>query len=560
MKKELRKVVAVLMSVVMLISNVPVTALADWWTDSSAGAPFAIGAQPYAAGYAEEYSIFVGDSETVFSSKSSGLYENHKWKVDDPSGLTVSANGASATVTGLKAGNYTLTHTYDYFQMPDTERFLIHVQGITVSFDLNGGSGYIAPIAANADGYVTLPDVPAWQGHVFKGWTMPGSDTIYTPGQTIQVTADLTMTARWAAKVTLRFDLNGGSGTTPATIYDESGETIELPYGTDLSLSEHTFLGWSPKKDAITLESDNTKAEIYPAGELYQLTADTTLYAVWARADGTQGYKLCIAVRRDGTIPGEPANHSWDSYVELFNDNVDNVVNYFSPLQTVYGEDVVMRSLKEPFWDLVNDNLGKLAKTRVAFDPETQEIVFYVIKLQAVSKAWHVDGVIRDKAMVHLNYNGNGYTAGLVPDSEEMAKGDSATIAQPGNYKEANQTGWLDLARSGYTFDGWNTAADGSGTSYQPGTTIQVNNNITLYAQWKPNIHGITYKFVGTYPQDAILPRPNRAVHQGTMVQKPQNPTSADAAYVFEGWTTPANVQLNGTTYAMPDEDVVWVG
>lgn len=32
MKKELRRVVAVLLSVVMLISNVPVTALADWWT------------------------------------------------------------------------------------------------------------------------------------------------------------------------------------------------------------------------------------------------------------------------------------------------------------------------------------------------------------------------------------------------------------------------------------------------------------------------------------------------------------------------------------------------
>ena len=30
----------------------------------------------------------------------------------------------------------------------------------------------------------------------------------------------------------------------------------------------------------------------------------------------------------------------------------------------------------------------------------------------------------------------------------------------------------------------WNTAADGSGTAYQPGAELTVNGDTTLYAQW----------------------------------------------------------------------------
>ena len=35
-----------------------------------------------------------------------------------------------------------------------------------------------------------------------------------------------------------------------------------------------------------------------------------------------------------------------------------------------------------------------------------------------------------------------------------------------------------------HVFDKWNTAANGSGTSYFPGNTFTINNNVTLFAQW----------------------------------------------------------------------------
>lgn len=40
------------------------------------------------------------------------------------------------------------------------------------------------------------------------------------------------------------------------------------------------------------------------------------------------------------------------------------------------------------------------------------------------------------------------------------------------------------FVRSGYVFDGWNTQADGGGTSYAPDEEIELTEDITLYAQW----------------------------------------------------------------------------
>ena len=42
-----------------------------------------------------------------------------------------------------------------------------------------------------------------------------------------------------------------------------------------------------------------------------------------------------------------------------------------------------------------------------------------------------------------------------------------------------------DMAKDKYNFDGWNTAADGTGTGYvETDTFIMPTDNVTLYAQW----------------------------------------------------------------------------
>ena len=78
-----------------------------------------------------------------------------------------------------------------------------------------------------------------------------------------------------------------------------------------------------------------------------------------------------------------------------------------------------------------------------------------------------------------VTYDGNGKTSGSVPvDAVEHVKNSSVTVL--GN------TG--SLAKTGYTFNGWNTAADGSGTAYAAGSSIaSITQDMTLYAQWKSN-------------------------------------------------------------------------
>lgn len=50
------------------------------------------------------------------------------------------------------------------------------------------------------------------------------------------------------------------------------------------------------------------------------------------------------------------------------------------------------------------------------------------------------------------------------------------------------------FSRTGYTFKGWNTSADGSGTAYANGVTVNVNKNTVLYAQWEINTYTVTWK------------------------------------------------------------------
>ncbi len=74
-----------------------------------------------------------------------------------------------------------------------------------------------------------------------------------------------------------------------------------------------------------------------------------------------------------------------------------------------------------------------------------------------------------------VTYNGNGATGGSVPVSINYKKGQTVTV--PGN------TG--SLVKTGYTFAGWNTRADGSGTTYTQGQTFQMGQaNVMLYAMW----------------------------------------------------------------------------
>ena len=76
-----------------------------------------------------------------------------------------------------------------------------------------------------------------------------------------------------------------------------------------------------------------------------------------------------------------------------------------------------------------------------------------------------------------VSYNVNGATSGTGPGAQAKTQGIDLTLA-------ANSG---NLAKTNYTFAGWNTAADGSGTSYATGATYSTDAALVLFAKWTAN-------------------------------------------------------------------------
>jgi uncharacterized repeat protein (TIGR02543 family) len=76
-----------------------------------------------------------------------------------------------------------------------------------------------------------------------------------------------------------------------------------------------------------------------------------------------------------------------------------------------------------------------------------------------------------------VQYDGNGATGGTIPAPQYFGTYTGITsITISGN------TG--SLTKTGFTFSGWNTAADGTGTNYAAGATYGGGASLTLYAKW----------------------------------------------------------------------------
>ncbi|HNX58262.1 MAG TPA: InlB B-repeat-containing protein, partial [Spirochaetota bacterium] len=102
------------------------------------------------------------------------------------------------------------------------------------------------------------------------------------------------------------------------------------------------------------------------------------------------------------------------------------------------------------------------------------------------------------------------------------------------------------LVKSGYTFAGWNTAANGSGAAHSAGSSFEISSNITLYAQWTADpTFSVTY--VGNGSTGGSVPVDGNAYLSGATVTAAKKGTLGKAGYAFAGWNTAANG--SGITY-----------
>jgi predicted outer membrane repeat protein len=148
---------------------------------------------------------------------------------------------------------------------------------------------------------------------------------------------------------------------------------------------------------------------------------------------------------------------------------------------------------------------------------------------------------------VSLTYKGNENGSGSVP-SIPILTGEGNSLTTLGNSN--------NLVKANNTFTGWNTAANGSGTSYSAGSAITLLSSAVLYAQYELNKYAVTFK-----DHDGTVLK-TQTVSHGSAASAPTDPTRV--GYTFTGWdktfsnvtsefTANAQYEINSYTVTFKD-------
>jgi uncharacterized repeat protein (TIGR02543 family) len=159
----------------------------------------------------------------------------------------------------------------------------------------------------------------------------------------------------------------------------------------------------------------------------------------------------------------------------------------------------------------------------------------------------YVDGAIFDFAAATVLYA--IWTATPTATASFLVNGGTGTIA-PVTYPVGSATtlpAISGITNPGYTFVGWNTAANGSGTSYLSGSSYVFTGDQTLYAQWAANVYQVTYSANGGSVSPSIS---NYTVGTSALVL----PTPTSTGFDFNGWFTAVAggtlIGLGGAAYS----------
>jgi hypothetical protein len=133
------------------------------------------------------------------------------------------------------------------------------------------------------------------------------------------------------------------------------------------------------------------------------------------------------------------------------------------------------------------------------------------------------------KPLYTLTYDANGGSGSMKDENSPHIAGTMVTALS-----------FSFTAPAGYAFSGWNTVADGSGTSYAPGATFAIAGDTTLYAQYTANTFTVTFDPQGGSAVAAVTAPAN------STITAPTAPTRK--GYTFGGGTRMQIARMHGTS------------
>ena len=376
----------------------------------------------------------------------------------------------------------------------------------------------------------------------------------------------------------VHFDPNGAEGTM---------EDMELVYDEErmLELNKFTRSGYEFKE--WNTRSDGSGISYQEGTKVMNLTADrdgsVTLYAVWVPC------AYIIQYSGNGATSGEMGNQfmNYDVAVNLLENQFTRTGYTFAGWKCMIGSTSRTFADKELVLNLT-DEKGKVLTMQAQWEATGYRVVYdrnaddATGTMQSQTMAYDRTGTLSENGYVRPGYtfdswntqsNGLGTRYEAKAEVKNLASQNGASVTlyaqwTPVTYQISfdgnGGTGVMDpvtatydgetvlpagtFRKAGYPFSGWNTKADGTGTSYSDQSTVmnltsKADETVTLYAQWQPSAYYI--RFHGGAGVKGTMPDQPAAydVRQTLTLNRYTKP-----GYTFTGWNTMENGK--GTAYA----------
>lgn len=362
-------------------------------------------------------------------------------------------------------------------------------------------------------------------GYTFVNWTSSSTSLLAnstSKSYTFNMPAGaITLTANAKANTyTIAYNNNGGTGSMTSTscTYDVA-QTLR---SNTMSRIGYTFSGWNTKADGT-----GTKYANGASVKNLATSGTVTLYAQWTINSGkiyfhpnggtaTSTYPLQTSGTYAGfsSAVGNPNYNStaYDSY---------NVTTLFSRTGYRVPSDAEA-------W-----RIGSVTSTTYMNQASANLRSYFTSSTGVVLKCY-------------ANWTPIQYTVHYEPNNGTGSMTDSSHV-----YDTAKALSENKFSRDGYKFTGWNTTANGSGTSYSDKQSVKNltstnNGKITLYAQWEAISYTVKYNANGGTGTMA------NSTHTFNVAKKLTRNIFAKTGYSFLGWGTSAT---SGVIYK--DEDSV---
>lgn len=376
-----------------------------------------------------------------------------------------------------------------------------HGAGSNQTVTKTGGTNLVLPNSATANSYFTRA------GYQVTGWSLSsdGSTVDFALSGEYSDEEDVTLYPVWTANtftVTYSYDSADGGVRPVDAEFTYGGSSLTLPTPTKFGYS---FAGW--------FENAGLTVSAGAAGADYSPTQNITLYAKWT------------------------GNNNTVTFVSNFSGGEsDATQTIVSGVSTALRSNSFSRTgYTFTGWSENNDGSGT--------NYSDGDSVTLNNALTLYAKWEPVDYTLTYHPNIEISGIEYPATAGLVPvNSNSYNIGESAPVA-------ANSG---SLERTGYTFLGWVTNLDGSGTPLNSGETIAFGSaNIDLYPSWSPNTYTVSYHLNGGAGDLAGAPTswevgtPNLALPTAGFTKE---------GYTFAGWSlSPTGAAESNSFFTLSD-------